>query len=747
MNIAIVTGAISGNLVVVDFDSELIARMFFPKLDELIKSTFVVKTSRGYHIYFRLSCPIETTGISFYRPGEKDDKGRAKAYQSVSIKAEGGYVVAPGSLHPSGATYQILNDVEPLHVDDAPEFISKLKRQAKKIAKENEWSLEPNPRVEKDPESTWEYVKLLPKLERLVGDALTRAGGELFGPHPLHGSATGKNFHVNIDRQVWYCFRCQAGGGVLSWLAVKHGLLDCSEAGKIPKKLFPDLYKKIQEEYGIAPPVSEEDKVFKESMITGTKIIEEIWNPETQAPRFVVYDTATNTYEYQQTISEGEQDIYPFPLEPGEERSVGLPQGVMEYGDITTLRKEMLAWALEQYDPVSNGELFEFIVNLSLTSWITDWQEIFAEKFLPIIQAVGPSETGKKRLLTVARYLFYRSVYALKTTKIPSLFRLLAKWRGTLVLDEADLDDSTLSAEFVQYVNSRADGVPVTRFNSEDDTNKWFYSFGYTILAMRKPFADDGAQSRCIKFQTEGTNKPADIDLIPPLEWAKKGEELRQKLMMFRMRHLIKPQVFPTQFSVEGVNSFRAREAVLMLNALSQEDPALMQDLAKITRLQDKRMIEERATSMEGLILNTVYGWINDDDMEAVRHRTGWYLTKTHQSAKSEETWSEPLTLKKLVETFNDSISASELARFWRGLGQQTLDQHRVQGKRFRGILLISNLPRIQKEFRKYVVDAEDVLNRFTQSLEAFDAKSDTRLHTAGTKSYFDDANINGDKA
>lgn len=746
MNIAVVTGAVSGNLVVVDFDSELIARMFFPKLDELIKSTLVVKTSRGYHIYFRLPCPIETTGIAFYRAGEKDDKGRPKAYQSVSIKAEGGYVVAPGSTHPSGAVYQIVNDVEPLHIDDAPEFISKLKRQAKKIAKENEWSLEPNPRVEKDPESTWEYVKLLPKLEELVGDGLTRAGGELFGPHPLHGSATGKNFHVNIDRQVWYCFRCQSGGGVLSWLAVKHGMLDCSEASKIPKKLFPDIYKRIQEEYGISPPVSEEDKVFKESMITGTKIIEEIWNPEMQSPRFVVYDTVANTYEYQQTVTEGEQEIYPVPFEPGEERSVCLPQGVMEYGDITTLRKEMLEWALKQYDPVSNGALFEHIVNLSLTSWITEWQEGFVEKFLPIIQAVGPSETGKKRLLTVARFLFYRSVYALKTTKIPSLFRLLAKWRGTLVLDEADLDDSTLSAEFVQYVNSRADGVPVTRFNSEEDANKWFYSFGFTILAMRKPFADDGAQSRCIKFQTEGTNKPADIDLIPPLEWAKQGEELRQKLMMFRLRHLIKPRVFPTQVSAEGVNSFRPREGALMINALGEEDPGLKRDLDANIRLQDKRMVEERATSMEGLILNTVYGWINDDDVEPIRHKTGWYLIKSGRSAKSDEEWEAPLCLKTLVGAFNDSVSAAEIARYWRGLGQQTLDQHRIQGKRYRGILLISNLPRVQKEFRKYVVEAEDVLNRFTQGLEKFDTKSDTKLDAAGTKSYFEDVNINGGK-
>jgi hypothetical protein len=729
MNIGFVTGAVSGNLLVVDFDSEIIARLFYPKFDDLIASTMTVKTGRGYHCYFRLPSPTVTTTFSFYRAGDRDDRGRPKAYQSVTIKAEGGYVVGPGSTHPNGKTYELITDREPTLMENAPEFLAKLKARAKKVATDNEWALG-MPKADRDPETFAEYVKLLPKLEELVGDGLIRSGGELSGPHPVHGSETGKNFHVNIDRQVWYCFRCQKGGGVLSWLAVKHGLINCEKADKLPKGIYPELFEKIKEIYHVSPPVKEEEKKYCSFLETDNKIVEEIMDPSTNSPRFVVYDILTEKYEYQSSFMSGTDEMYPFPLEEGESRSLGLPSGIMEYNDLKELRKELLEWALEEFDPVSNHELFELIINLSLTSWITEWQEGFGEKFLSIIQAVGPSETGKKRFLTVMRFLFYRSVYALKTTKVPSLFRLMEKWRGTLVLDEADLDDSTLSAEFVQFVNSRADGVPITRYDSESNSNKFFYSFGYTILAMRKSFTDDGAQSRCLKYVSEGTNTPADYDLIPPKDWVRKGEELRQKLMLFRLRCLGRPHKFPTQLLIEGVTSFRVREAVLMLSALEPQDQTITTDIPRILKVLQRQAIEERAGSTEGLILNVVYGWLTDEEIIIERKPTGWYVKNTLDKYRKGEKFEEiePLTLSQISEALKESLPASEIARYWRGLGQDLLAHLRIgQRKKRRGVLLIKDPKRLQKEFRKYVVDAEEVTSIFIKqtSLEGLEGREE----------------------
>lgn len=92
-NLAIIGGKVSGNLFVVDFDNKDVylewARQHLP----LVKSTAVVRTAKGYHVYLRAR---DTVGCSTFDGGE--------------VKGEGGYVVAPPSVHPTGARYEFVNN-------------------------------------------------------------------------------------------------------------------------------------------------------------------------------------------------------------------------------------------------------------------------------------------------------------------------------------------------------------------------------------------------------------------------------------------------------------------------------------------------------------------------------------------------------------------------------------------------------------------------------------------------------------
>jgi len=58
-NIAVVCGEVSDNFYPLDFDSEEALHKFFPKRDELLSLTPVVKTSRGYHVWLKSSKPLE----------------------------------------------------------------------------------------------------------------------------------------------------------------------------------------------------------------------------------------------------------------------------------------------------------------------------------------------------------------------------------------------------------------------------------------------------------------------------------------------------------------------------------------------------------------------------------------------------------------------------------------------------------------------------------------------------------------
>ncbi len=59
---------------------------------------------------------------------------------------------------------------------------------------------------------------------------LKKKGNEKQGAHPIHGSNTGQNFTINTTNDMWHCFRHNTGGDVIQWVAVKHGVISCSEA-------------------------------------------------------------------------------------------------------------------------------------------------------------------------------------------------------------------------------------------------------------------------------------------------------------------------------------------------------------------------------------------------------------------------------------------------------------------------------------------------------------------------------------
>ena len=88
-NIGIVTGSVSG-LAVVDLDGDEAVK--FARAHGFSPSP-LVKTGRGYHVYYS------------YREGTRNFQKRDNL-PGIDLRAEGGYVVAPPSIHESGVQYE-----------------------------------------------------------------------------------------------------------------------------------------------------------------------------------------------------------------------------------------------------------------------------------------------------------------------------------------------------------------------------------------------------------------------------------------------------------------------------------------------------------------------------------------------------------------------------------------------------------------------------------------------------------------
>jgi hypothetical protein len=117
-NIAIITGSIS-HLVAFDIDGDAAKEYFYRVVEgldyflkDIIYNTMSIKTGSG-----------NTNFIIGFNPQDfqKDEKIKSvvlwcsndNKHNEIRIKAEGGYIVVPPSIHPNGNRYELLNDIPP----------------------------------------------------------------------------------------------------------------------------------------------------------------------------------------------------------------------------------------------------------------------------------------------------------------------------------------------------------------------------------------------------------------------------------------------------------------------------------------------------------------------------------------------------------------------------------------------------------------------------------------------------------
>lgn len=88
LNLGIICGPVSGNLFVLDFDTAEASVKFAADYASVVHGCPVVKTARGLHLYLRSDTPVISRKL-----------------EGIDLQSTGKYVVAPGSIHPSGAEY------------------------------------------------------------------------------------------------------------------------------------------------------------------------------------------------------------------------------------------------------------------------------------------------------------------------------------------------------------------------------------------------------------------------------------------------------------------------------------------------------------------------------------------------------------------------------------------------------------------------------------------------------------------
>jgi hypothetical protein len=248
---------------------------------------------------------------------------------------------------------------------------------------------------------------------------------------------------------------------------------------------------------------------------------------------------------------------------------------------------------------------FEEIASLYvLLTWVYE----FAPS-IPYLRVIGDWGTGKTRFLQVVGAICFRPMFASGATTPSPIFRILEQFRGTLVLDEADFNDSSAWGEMVKLLNNGyRPGMPVLRADKEN--GKWFPRsyrvFGPKLISTRFPFKDEALESRCLTSEMMPLTRD-DVPRILPPAFDSEVADLRAKLLTFRLANLtkLKGKTFGNELLEPNLQP-RLQEILIPLKAMLNGDRSMVEALAGfVHRLQDT-LFSRRQESNAGRVLAAI---------------------------------------------------------------------------------------------------------------------------------------------
>jgi hypothetical protein len=278
-----------------------------------------------------------------------------------------------------------------------------------------------------------------------------------------------------------------------------------------------------------------------------------------------------------------------------------LPSGPEEYGSEQDLLAEIQSF-IHRYVDVS--PLFEKIATYYvLLTWVYDR---FNE--LPYLRLRGEPGSGKTRFLLTVGSLCYKPIFASGASTVSPLFRILDSFRGTLVIDEGDFRLSDERAEIVKILNNgNAKGFPVLRSEATGRRGEFnpraYEVYGPKLISTRGVFEDRALESRCLTEETGGRELRDDIPISLPPEHKDEALQLRNKLLLFRLRNL----------GTSGMNEASPDRAIeprlnqIFLPLLSVvKDPKDREELRTLARTYHGEMISERGMDLEAHVLEVI---------------------------------------------------------------------------------------------------------------------------------------------
>ncbi len=316
---------------------------------------------------------------------------------------------------------------------------------------------------------------------------------------------------------------------------------------------------------------------------------------------FMAYNKKTGQIQTQSSIEMGEISWVPVMSEEITEGAVILPDGVEEYKDTLDLVREIKEHIYKYVDmPASK---LEFACWYVLMTWVAD-----RLRTVGYFRFEGDTGTGKSRALDVLGRLCYKPMVLSGAITPAPIYRLIRRFRGTLVLDEADFSDSSEKSEVITILNCGFEkGRPIVRCSKDDpNTLEILPCFGPKVFATRMTFDDAALEARCISTQMEETDREDILSILDDTFFAAEMK-LRNKLLLWRFRHFTKVEYNAIRDIDIGKLEPRMKQTSLPYALMFKDMPDVLDRFRTFIAGYQEEIVEKRQEGEQGRIIHAYF--------------------------------------------------------------------------------------------------------------------------------------------
>jgi len=336
-------------------------------------------------------------------------------------------------------------------------------------------------------------------------------------------------------------------------------------------------------------------------------VIEKILYEQVSGGKFVF--KKGESYDFMDSVTAGNIIFHPCEGEELEKNVVILPEKPIDYESIDKLLETIRNFIHKWLDIPEDFE--QFAVWYVLLTWFYDL--MFNICYL---SAHGDTGTGKSRFLDTIGPLCYRPIRGSGSVSVAGLKRIIDKWKGTLLIDEGDVKDSNEKNEFIKILNLGTEkNKPIFNCNKKDPQKlEFFLPYCPKLITRRRQFEDSALEARCITNVMEQTSRK-DIKRNLTSVFFSEQETIRNKLLKFRLDYYdkINPETSkPIDFELEP----RIEQTAMVFYPLFTHIPGAADKFKKFIIAYGQKVIDERAESFDGNIINALIDLVIDGEME-----------------------------------------------------------------------------------------------------------------------------------